>query len=157
MSPLTPQDVALHYDVAIMVFAHADEQEFFSAAVLELCQLVMSVRTLPFFPMHSELSMTELMDGLMEGVRATTQTFSSQIAALETLNLAQTAAEEEPEEWFDLDDEVERRDHQEHQTGTGWCFIAFVATRIWELHVNLVFGCLDTFEQCVSQYCIFRS
>ena len=148
MSPLTPQDVALHYDVAIMVFAHAAEQEFFSAAVLELCQLVMSVRTLPFFPMHSELSMTELMDGLMEGVRATTQTFSSQIAALETLNLAQTAAAAEPEEsqWLDLDDEVERRDHQEHQTGTGWCCIAFVAT---VRAGALLYLLLHTFGNCM--------
>ena len=115
------QDVALHFDAAIILFAHADEQELFSTCVVELCQLVMSAHTLPFYPLHSELSMNELMCGLMEGVRATSHLFSSQLIALETLNLARTtvAAELDESQWVDLDDEVDRRDMQEHETG--WC------------------------------------
>ena len=111
--------MAQHYDAAIVLFAHADEQELFSTSVLELCQLLMSVRTLPFCPMHSELSMTHFMCGLMEGIRATTQPFSSQLIALETLNLARTAAveAESEDQWLDLDDEVARRDMHEYQTG----------------------------------------
>lgn len=113
------QDVALHYDAAIILFAHANEQELFSTCVLELCQLVMSVHTLPFYPLHSELSIDELMCGLMEGVKATSQLFSSQLIALKTLNLARgmVGAELEESQWVDLDDEVDRRDLQEHETG----------------------------------------